>query len=217
MSEHANVVRTNFGYYHCFTPSWFRGYPGAWYAAGWAAGAAWTAATYSALSAWCDLATVPYDYDFGNYIVYQNNNVYVDGDDAGTAAAYAQQAITLADQGQKASAPPTEDWKPLGVFGLSQGSETTSNDIFQLAINKAGILRGNYYDGVMNTTTPVYGEVDKKTQRVAWTIGKKNDRVFDAGLWNLTQDQAPVLVHFGKDRAQQMMLVRVQQPSKEGS
>ena len=139
----------------------------------------------------------------------------MNGQDVGTSQDYAQQAINLADQGQKATAPPTEEWKPLGVFALGQGTETTSNDVFQLAVNKDGILRGNYYDGVMNTTTPVYGSVNKKTQRVAWTIGKKNDRVFDAGLWNLTQSQAPVLVHFGKDRTQQMLLVRVQQPSTE--
>ena len=54
-----------------------------------------------------------------------------------------------------------------------QGQETTSNNIFQLAVDKNGIIRGNYYDGLMDTTTPVYGSVQKSTQRVAWTIGKR--------------------------------------------
>ena len=57
--------------------------------------------------------------------------------------------------------------------------------------------------------------MDKKTQRAAWTIGKKKDRVFEAGIENLTKDQTPILVHFGADRTQQWLLVRVQQP--EGS
>jgi hypothetical protein len=39
--------------------------------------------------------------------------------------------------------------------------------------------------------------------------------VFEAGIENLTKDQTPVLVHFGADRTQQWLLVRVQQP--EGS
>ena len=59
----------------------------------------------------------------------------------------------------------------------------------------------------MDTTTPVYGSVDKKTQRAAWTIGKKKDRVFEAGLYNLTAAEAPVLVHIGTDKTQQWLLV----------
>jgi hypothetical protein len=83
-----------------------------------------------------------------------------------------------------------------------------------LAVHKNGIIRGNYYDGVMDTTTAVYGSVDKKTQRAAWTIGKTKDRVFEAGLWNLTQPEAPCLVHLGPDKTQQWLLVRVEQPNK---
>jgi hypothetical protein len=67
----------------------------------------------------------------------------------------------------------------------------------------------------MNTTTPVYGSVDKKAQRAAWTIGKKSERVFEAGIFNLTKQEAPVLVHFGTKRTEQWLLVRMEQP-KEG-
>lgn len=80
------------------------------------------------------------------------------------------------------------------------------------AVNKDGIIRGNYYDGLMDTTTEVYGSVDKKTQRAAWTIGKKKDRIFEAGVYNLTRSETPVLVHFGTDKTQQLMLVRMEQP-----
>jgi hypothetical protein len=55
--------------------------------------------------------------------------------------------------------------------------------------------------------------VDKKNQRAAWTIGKTKDRVFEAGLYNLTQSEAPVLVHFGTEKTQQWLLVRVEQPA----
>jgi hypothetical protein len=214
MATTGDFVRHGFGYYNCFHPDWYRRYPGSWYAAGWAAGAAWATATWAVLDSYIGVGSEPaYTYDYGGNIVYQNNNVYVGGQDAGTAAQYAQEATNIAVQGQTAEAPPTADWKPLGVFALVPGDQKTSNNLFQLAVDKAGIIRGNYYDGVMDTTTPVYGSVDKKTQRAAWTIGKTKDRVFEAGLYNLTQPEAPVLVHFGADKTQQWLLVRVEQPA----
>ncbi len=69
----------------------------------------------------------------------------------------------------------------------------------------------------MDTTTPVYGSVDKKTQRAAWTIGKKSRRVFEAGIFNLTKPEAPVLVHFGTKRTEQWLLVRVENPKESES
>ena len=55
------------------------------------------------------------DYDYGSTIAYQDNNVYNNGEDAGTAEQYAQQATDLAGQSQDVTPPPTEDWKALGV------------------------------------------------------------------------------------------------------
>jgi hypothetical protein len=212
MATTGGYIRHGFGYYNCFHPNWYAAHPGCWYAAGWAAGAAWTAATWAAVDSYVGYAgEPPYDYGYGTDIVYQNNNVYVGGTDVGTAQQYAQQATTLAVAGQAVDPPPTADWKPLGVFALVPGDQKTSNNLFQLAVDKNGVIRGNYYDGVMDTTTPVYGSADKKTQRAAWTIGKSKDRVFEAGLYNLTQPEAPVLVHFGADKTQQWMLVRVEQ------
>jgi hypothetical protein len=154
-------------------------------------------------------------YDYGNTVVYQNNNVYVNGEDVGSEAQYAQQAQTLAAQGQAAKPPEQTKWQPLGVFALVQGDDKSSNNLFQLAIDPDGIIRGNYYDALMDSTVPVYGSVDRKTQRAAWTIGDKKDTVFETGLYNLSKEQTPVLVHFGKDRTQQWLLVRMEQPKEQ--
>ncbi len=213
MGTHAGYVRSGFGYYGCFHPAWYTAHPGCWLAAGWAAGYAWNALSYANLSAYCGLAYADApDYDYGSSVVYQDNNVYISGQDAGTPETYAQSATTIADQGQTAMPPATDDWKPLGVFALVQGDEKTSNNIFQLAVNKDGIIRGNYYDGIMDSTTEVYGSIDKRTQRACWTIGKKKDRVFEAGVYNLTQPQCTCLVHLGTQSTSQMMLVRMEQP-----
>lgn len=215
MGTHAGYVRTSFPYYKCFHPAWYAAHPGCWLAAGWAAAAAWAAPTYSEISSYCAMpASDTSDYDYGSTVVYQNDNVYVNGQDAGTAQQYSQQATAIATQGQTANPPATDNWKPLGIFALVQGDAKSSNDIFQLAINKDGIIRGNYYDGLMDTTTEVFGSVDKKTQRAAWTIGKKKDRVFEAGIYNLTQAQCPCLLHTGDQHTVQLLLVRMEQPSQ---
>jgi hypothetical protein len=214
MGTHAAVVRRGFGYYGAFHPAWYAAHPGCWAAAGWTAGAAWAAPAYADIASYCGLAAAAaaQDYDYGSTVVYNDDHVYVNGWDNGTAQQYADQATAIASQGQSADPPPTDDWKPLGVFALVQGDDKTSNYIFQLAVNKDGIIRGNYYDGVQDTTTEVYGSIDKKSQRAAWTVGKKKDRVFEAGVGNLTQSECPCLLHVGSQSTSQMLLVRVQQP-----
>ncbi len=108
--------------------------------------------------------------------------------------------------------PESEGWVSLGVFGMVQGDEKDANNIFQLAVNKQGIIRGNYYNALTDTTTPVYGSVDKSSQRAAWTVGDKKETVYETGIGNLTEPETPILVHFGKDRTQQWTLVRMEQP-----
>ena len=53
------------------------------------------------------------------------------------------------------------------------------------------------------------GSVDKQTQRVAFTVGDNKDTVVETGLYNLTKDEAPALIHVGKDKTEQWLLVRL--------
>jgi hypothetical protein len=165
------------------------------------------------VAAWCGCAVAtPYDYDYGSEIVINDDSVFIGGQSAGTCEQYAQLATNLADVGRKAKPGDDDEWQPLGVFGLIQSdSEKTAQNIFQLAINKAGVMRGNYYDAVSDTTLPVYGALDKKLQKLAWSIGDKKTIVYEAGLNNLTRSQTTVLVHYGKERTEQMILVRLEQ------
>lgn len=87
------------------------------------------------------------------------------------------------------------------------------NSLFQLAVNKAGILRGNFYDALSDTALPIYGSVDKKSERAAWTIGDRKEPIFEAGLANLQKSETAVLVHFGTERTQQWTLVRIEPPA----
>jgi hypothetical protein len=212
LTTRAGYVRTGFGYYHCFNPGWYARYPGAWFAAGWAANTAWRISTWPYLVTYCGYPATPIYYDYGSTVVYQDNSVYINGQSVASASDYAQQAVQIADVGRAPNVANAGDWQPLGVFALVQGEEKNSYKIFELAINKSGGIRGNYYDALADNTLPIFGSVDPKTQRAAWSIGEKKDVVFEAGIANLTRQETTVLVHFGREDTQQMILVRMEQP-----
>jgi hypothetical protein len=154
-------------------------------------------------------------YDYGSNVVYEGDTFYVNGDSVGTQEQYAQQAIGIADAGKQAGASKEEEWLSLGVFAMVQGERTDSNDLFQLAVNKAGTIRGNFYNVLSDTTLPVNGAVDKKSQRAAWTVGDRKEVIYEAGFANLTKSETAMLVHFGKDRTQQWSLIRIDAPEEK--
>jgi hypothetical protein len=146
-------VRSDFSHYDCFHDNWWPQYPGAWRAAAWTTAAAvWGVANWGSCASYCGYPAEPVYYDYGSSVVYEGDSVYVNGTSVGTQEQYAEQAITIADTGLKAEASKEEEWLSLGVFAMIQGERTDSNDLFQLAVNKAGTIRGNYY-GVLTDTT----------------------------------------------------------------
>lgn len=210
------TVRRSFVHYNCFGPNWWPRYPNAWRAAAWTTAAAvWATTTWNTCASYCDVAAEPVYYDYGTTVIYESDQVYVGGEAVATQEQYAQQATDLASAGQEAKTSEKDEWLSLGVFALVQGSETDANNLFQLAVNKEGIIRGNYYNGLSDSTLPVQGSVDKKTQRAAWTVGDKKDVVYEAGLANLTRGETPLLVHFGKERTQQWTLIHMEQPPQD--
>jgi hypothetical protein len=219
-ANRGNLVRNNFNHYDFYGRDWRTNNPGAWYAAGWRHGYYWGAATWGGLGTWFGwgAGVAPVYYDYGNSIVYQGDQVYSGGQPVATADEYYQQAANLAQSGAQASASDQQpaaqgnEWTPLGVFSLVQGEQSDTSALFQLAVNKSGEIAGNYSDVLSGSTMPVHGAVDQKTQRAAWTVGDNTQTVYETGIYNLTKDQTPVLVHFGKDRTQQWLLVRMQQP-----
>ena len=219
LASQGDHVRHNFDHHDCFNKDWWDGHRGCWRAA------AWAAAAYSAYSypSWGDYSGYsgyggdPIYYDYGSNVVYEGNTVYVNGESTGTPQEYAQQASTIAESGKQADADPDEEWLSLGVFAMTQGEQENGNEVFQLAVNKAGVLRGNYYNLLTDVTHPIYGSVDPQTQRAAWTIGGRKDPTFETGVANLTRPQTPMFVHFGKSSTQQWNLVRIDPPGQTES
>jgi len=153
---------------------------------------------------------VPYDY--GSNVVVQPSAVYVNGDTTATPQEYTDQASQIASAGQASEPAPDSKWLPLGVFAVVEGNATSSDDVFQLAVNPQGTIRGNYQNVQSKDVESISGSVDKQSQRAAWTIGSDKSPVYEAGIANLTKDSVPILVHLDGGETHQLTLIRLQDP-----
>ncbi len=202
-----------------FTPGWFNDHHWGWCpwgytAAAWA-DAVWATCAWTSLAPWIAFDGAPAYYNYGDNITIQNDYVYYGSQPIETEQQYYQSAYTLSSSGANEPANNDAKWLPLGVFGLMPQGQTVPQMVFQLAVDKSGIIRGNYYDQVSDTTLPVHGAVDKKNQRVAWQVGDNKNLVVETGLYNLTKDESPALVHFSPNSTVQELLVRINKPTKE--
>jgi hypothetical protein len=140
------AVRNSFDGHGAFDRGWYTNHPGAWFAAGWGASTIWRAATWPAVGAWCGWGNAaPIVYDYGNNVTYQGDQVYYGDQPVATSDQYYQQASDIAQSAPAAAPDPqSDDWLPLGVFSLIQGDQSDTNTMFQLAVNKAWVIAGNY-------------------------------------------------------------------------
>ena len=233
------------GYGRGFAHGWaasnaWHGWGGCWGWHGCAPGAWWGVATSAvALGAWCvdaiDDDDEPEYYNYGDTVYVENNTVYKDGQPLASEQEYATQAIQYASvevpppppmPAEPAAETPEQDaamqefmdnWMGLGVFAVGRETEdnVTPRYYLQIAVSKDGFIAGTCYDSIDDKTVPLTGSVDKKSQRAAWKMADNNDLVMETGIYNLTQDSAPAMIHFGKDKSETRLLVRMEQP-KDG-
>jgi hypothetical protein len=110
------------------------------------------------------------------------------------------------------------DWMPLGTFSVA----TSQNDpnpvrVAQIAYdNKQGLISGTILNRESNNIYTIQGKVDPQSQRTAFTIGKDPNVVMETGLYNLTQQQTPVLVHFGPEKTATYLFARLPEPQQSG-
>jgi len=200
-------------------PSWDHAW--GWFAAGFVAGAVTQAV----------LTPVPYYY--GSNIVYVQDTVYVNNVPYVSSTEYYQQAQSIAQAGavsaerppkpdtdanaqQQAVQNPVDEWLPMGTFAVvADAKQTESKRILQIATNKQGQVRGNFINQETETATELYGSVDPQTQRVAFKAVGNDSVIAECGLWNLTQDTVPMLVHLDRNRTEERTLVRLTDKSAE--
>ena len=198
---------------------WHPGYPGYRPPNYW-----WRWTTAGAITGWIAHSWVNpiyYSYGPGGTVYYDNNVVYVNGQPYGSAQEYYDEAAKVAESVPEmtdAQAEKTE-WMPLGVYAITSEGVNASNMYLQLAVSKDGMIGGTFYNETTGATHPVEGMVDQKTQCAYWKAadGTNSQIVMETGIYNLTQDQTNVLVHFGPEQTQTWVMVRLEeskQPEK---
>lgn len=189
-----------------FTASWYAGHPQAWRYTHPHADA-WAVATLGGLGAWLGIAALedePY-------------NVYTSETTDEEAADVADQT----DEGSNESAEDVGDFLPLGVFALAPAGAADASGLVQLAVNKQGELRGNYYDVLSGEDAAITGTIDKQKQLAAFQIGTSGNEQLEAPLASLTQPQANVTVRFADGETRDWTLARFdeaatgQQPTQQ--
>jgi hypothetical protein len=200
-----------------FNNDWWNRYPGRWPWNGnnnWWAWATWGAVTNWFPWGWTQ--PVYYNYGYPDSVYYVDNTVYQSGQPIASATDYAYQAEQIATSIPQNVTPAASDWMSLGVFALTQDGEATGASptmYMQLAVSKQGIISGTFQNTATGKVQSIEGMVDKASQRAAWTASGQTRPLVETGIGNLTQDQAPALVHFADGTTQQWLLVRLDKPA----
>jgi hypothetical protein len=83
---------------------------------------------------------------------------------------------------QNAVGPADSDWLPLGVFAVvPPGTQDTAqaHNYQQLAVDRQGAIKGNFYDTLSGTIQPITGTVDRtmlNSSKASWTVGTNGSR-----------------------------------------
>jgi hypothetical protein len=207
------AVNGNYTHWNYFGPGYPSNYPNCWWPGKWAVTAtAWSVVAYSLVGPYCGCSSAATYYDYGANVSYQDGMVYYGDEAVATEEQYYAEASQIAADGEAAE---NDEWLPLGVFAIiAEADQDQTDKVVQLAINKDGIIRGNYHDMLADQVIPVFGSVDKESQRVALKLEGNDQLVVDTGLYNLTNDECPVLIHFDESRQEGRVFVRLQQPEE---
>ena len=177
----------------------------------------WRWASASAVSGWIAHRgdrPVYSSYGSGGNVYYENEDVYIDGERYATAGEYYEQAATIATDLPEITEEQVEEieWLPLGVFAIFDKMSGEYNRVLQLAVTREGVITGMYHNQATGSERPVEGTIDSETQRAAWTFADGVDAhiVMETSIYNLTEDETQILVHFGEDTTQAWWLARLE-------
>ena len=159
-----------------FTSEWYAKHPQAWRPAkspaDW-----WKTADVATITAWLGqpVTAAGTAADSGNAVATAG------GGDIGADGL--QSVLVLPAGHQNAVGPADSDWLPLGVFAVvppgTQESDQAHN-YQQLAVDRQGTIKGNFFDTISGTVQPITGTVDRtalnSSWKASWTVGANGSR-----------------------------------------
>lgn len=149
--------------------------------------------------------------DYNSWLGYGWNSPYYYDDSDGLYYNYDNYQPDVQVTTVSATIPQPNDWYPLGIFALSSAPDTSSssNFIYQLAVNQQGQVEGTLYNTSTQLVYDVEGTLNKDTQVVSFRVANDTAPVMSTGLFNLTQDQTQILVQFVNGSEQTWTLTRL--------
>jgi hypothetical protein len=189
-----------------FTPDWYAKHPQAWRpaksSADW-----WKTADVATISAWLGkpVTAAGTTADGGGAVATAGGvNASADG---------LQSVLVLPAGHQNAVGPADSDWLPLGVFAVvPPGTPDTAqaHNYQQLAVDRQGTIKGNFFDTISGTVQPITGTVDRTALMASWTVGANGSR-FTAPMRAFAGQPRTVSMSSG-GQPQDLELMPVQSP-----
>jgi len=193
-----------------FTADWYAKHPQAWRPAkspaDW-----WKTADVATISAWLGQPVTAAG------TAADNAGAVATASGADVGADGLRSVLVLPAGHQNAVGPADSDWLPLGVFAVvPPGTQDTAqaHNYQQLAVDRQGAIKGNFYDTLSGTIQPITGTVDRTTLdascNVSWTVGTNGSR-FTAPMEVFAGQSRTVKVSSG-GQPRDMELMPVQRP-----
>jgi len=190
-------LRTNFtAQNRPFTGDWYAAHPNAWRYSHPHADA-WAVASIGAVGSWLGIAAL----NDGTVYTSETQDDADDSDDG-------------ADKNTDET-PAAGDFLPLGVFGIAAPGSQDASALIQLATDRQGELRGNYYDVLSGQEQPLTGTINKQTQLATFTVAGNTGTTFEASLVSLTQDTGTLTLRLASGETRQVNLARLKDPTTQ--
>jgi len=189
-----------------FSAGWYADHPNAWQYTHPHADA-WAAASLATTTAWIGAAA--YD-DGGDYSTTVVNEAPAYADDS-TTESVDQQTPIAANVATDNQAADGGDWLSLGVYALEPPAGG-QKELMQLAVSKAGEIKGVYYNADDNLSENITGTVDRATQEATWNVVSTPELQFSASLKTLTSSTGEVNVAALNGVQQTWFAARLQEP-----
>jgi hypothetical protein len=189
-----------------FTADWYAKHPEAWQPAkspaDW-----WKTTDVATITAWLGqpVTAAGTAADSGSAVATAG------GADAGADGL--QSVLVLPAGHQNAVGPADADWLPLGVFAVvPPGTQDTAqaHNYQQLAVDRQGTMKGNFFDAISGTVQPITGTVDRTSLVASWAVGANGSR-FTAPMRAFAGQSRTVSMSSG-GQSRNLELMPVQRP-----
>jgi hypothetical protein len=176
-----------------FTAGWYADHPNAWQVAHPHADAA-AAATATGVARWLGWAAVNDNYNDGYAYGTTYYNTYVNEESASDDADGVTETNESDDDNSAAAQNDSGDWLTLGVYTVLSDSGEPTSRLLQLSVNRAGEIRGVYYDAISDSSQNLSGTLDENSQLAQWSLDSNPQITFRAKLAELTQSTGTIEV-----------------------